>query len=45
VLRVFESGVWRKMFGPKGKAEETRLHSEEINDLYYPPPAVVLVIK
>jgi len=43
---VFESRVWRKMFGPKGKAVrgDCRLHSEEIRG-FYSPPAVVLMIK
>jgi hypothetical protein len=37
-LRVFESGVLRRIFGPK-KDEVTRewrkLHNEELNDLCY----------
>jgi len=43
---VFESRVWRKMFGPKGEAVrgDCRLHSEEFHD-FYSPPAVVLMIK
>jgi hypothetical protein len=39
-LRVFESGVLRRIFGPK-KDELTRewrkLHSEELNGLYSSP--------
>jgi uncharacterized membrane protein len=38
-LRVFESGVQRRIFGPK-RDEVTRewrkLHNEELNDLYSP---------
>ena len=37
-LRVFESAVLRRIFGPK-RDEVTRewrkLHNEELNDLYY----------
>ena len=39
-LRVFESRVLRKLFGPKRDevTEEWRkLHSEELNDLYSSP--------
>jgi hypothetical protein len=36
-LRVFEIGVLRGIFGPKGDGvtgEWRRLHNEELNDLY-----------
>jgi len=38
--------MWRKMFGPKGKAVrgDSRLHCDQIHD-FYTPPAVVLMIK
>ena len=37
-LRVFESRVLRRIFGPKGDEvtrEWRKLHSEELNDLYF----------
>jgi hypothetical protein len=37
-LRVFENRVLRRIFGPKRDdvtGEWTRLHNEELNDLYY----------
>ena len=46
-LRVFENGVLRKMFGPKGdevKNEWRKLHKEELNGLYC-SPNIVWVIK
>jgi hypothetical protein len=46
-LRVFESRVLRRIFGPK-RDEVTRewrkLHNEELNDLYF-SPSIVWVIK
>jgi hypothetical protein len=46
-LRVFETGVLRRIFGPK-RNEETgewrRLHNEELNDLYS-SPNIIRVIK
>jgi hypothetical protein len=47
LVSVFENGVLRKIFGPK-RDEVTRewrkLHSEELNDLYF-SPNIVRVIK
>ena len=46
-LRVFETRVLRKIFGPKrGKLtkEWRKLHNEELNDLYC-SPNIVQVIK
>ena len=36
-MRVFENGVLRRIFGPKGNdiiVEWRKLHNEELNDLY-----------
>ena len=46
-LRVFESMVLRRIFGPRTDevtGECRRLHNEELNDLY-PSPNIVRVIK
>jgi len=46
-LRVFENMVFRRIFGPrrdKVTGEWSRLHNEELNDLYS-PPIIVRVIK
>jgi len=46
-LRVFENMVLRKIFGPRGDevtGEWSRLHNEELNDLYS-SPNIVRVIK
>jgi hypothetical protein len=47
MLRVCESRVLRKIFGPKRDevtGEWRTLHSEEFNDLYY-SPNIIRVIK
>jgi len=39
-VRVFENRVLRRIFGPKGdevKREWSKLHNEELNDLYSSP--------
>ena len=39
-LRVFENGVLRRIFGPKGVVgtwEWRKLHNEELNDMYCSP--------
>jgi hypothetical protein len=44
---VFENRVLRRIFGPKrdeGKREWTKLHNEELSDLYF-SPNIVQVIK
>jgi len=46
-LRVFESRVLRRIFGPKRDVvirEWRKLYNEELNDLYY-SPSIVRVIK
>jgi len=46
-LTVFENMVLRRIFGPRRDevmGERTRLHNEELNDLYY-SPNIVRVIK
>jgi hypothetical protein len=46
-LRVFESRVLRRIFGPKREGvtgELRRLHNEELNDLYS-SPNIIWVIK
>jgi len=46
-LRVFETRVLRRIFGPKRDEvtkEWRKLHNEELNDLYS-PPNIVQVIK
>ena len=46
-LRVFENRVLRRIFGPRRDevtGEWTRLHNEELHDLY-PSPNIVRVIK
>ena len=45
-LRVFESRIVRRVFGPKGilNGEWRRLHNEELNSLYR-APNIVRVIK
>jgi hypothetical protein len=40
--RVFENRVLRRIFGPN-RDEVTKLHNEELNDLY-PSPNIVRVI-
>jgi hypothetical protein len=45
--RLFENGVLRRTFGPKGDettAEGRKLNNEELNDLYC-SPNIILVIK
>jgi hypothetical protein len=45
-LRVFESRVLRKVFGPKRDkltGEQRKLHNEELNDLYSLPNIVQVV--
>jgi hypothetical protein len=46
-LRVFENRVLRRIFGPKrdeATGKWTRLHNEELNDLYS-APNIIRVIK
>jgi hypothetical protein len=46
-LRVFENRVLRRIFGTKrnkARGEWTRLHNEELNDLYS-SPNIIRVIK
>jgi hypothetical protein len=46
-LRVFENGVLRRVFGPKGDevtGKRRKLHNEELNDLYS-LPNIVRVVK
>ena len=46
-LRVFENGLLRRIFGPKRDdvtGEYSKLHNEELNDLYC-SPNIVQVIK
>jgi len=45
-LRVFESRVLRRIFGPKRnevKGEWRKLHNEELNDLYSSPNFVRVI--
>ena len=46
-LRLFENRVLRRVFGPK-RDEVTRewmkLHNEELNDLYFSPTIVIILI-
>jgi len=47
MLRVFENGVRRRIFGPKRDEEPgewRQLHNEELNDLYF-SPNIARVIK
>jgi len=46
-LRVFENMVLRRIFGPRRDevtAEWSRLHNEELNDLYSSPNIVRVII-
>ena len=46
-LRIFESGVLKRIFGPKRDkvtGEWTKLHDEEPNDLYS-SPNIIRVVK
>jgi hypothetical protein len=45
-LKVFENGVLRKMFGPKGKEDGSwrKLHNDELHSVYS-SPNIVTVIK
>jgi len=46
-MRVFENGVLRRIFGPKSDkvtVEWSKLHNEELNDLYS-LPSIIQVIK
>jgi hypothetical protein len=46
-LRMFENRVLRRIFGPRRdevRGKWTRLHKEELNDLYS-PPNIIRVIK
>ena len=46
-LRVFDSRVLRRIFGPKGdevRRERRKLHNEERNDMH-PPPNIIGAIK
>ena len=45
-LRVFENGVFRRIFGPKRDevtGEWRKLHNEELSDLYFLPNIVQVV--
>ena len=45
-LRVFENRVLRRIFGPKRDGvtgEWSKLHNEELNDLYWSPNIVRLI--
>jgi hypothetical protein len=48
-LRVFETGVLRRMFGPKRDevtGERRKLHNEELRDLYSSPSTrIIRIIK
>jgi hypothetical protein len=46
-LRVFESRVLRRIFGPRGdevKGEWRKLHNEELHD-FYSSPSIIRMIK
>jgi len=45
-LRVFENSVLRRIFGPKedeGTGDWKKLHTEELNDLYYSPKVIRMI--
>jgi hypothetical protein len=46
LLRVFENGVLRRIYGPKRnelRVEWRKLHNEELNNLYCSPNTVVVI--